>query len=115
MARNDTDANAANPIHLRRCLLITLYDMFREYPYASIELSYLQDTCQGSAKEINWNLVYLEKRGLVELDKSLDCPPYISCSATLSANGIDLVEDEEKFDRLFPGKEPIGKPGSYGG
>ena len=102
MERNDTDTIASDPVGLRRCLLRTLYAMFREYPYAAIELSYLQDTCRGTAKELNWNLVYLEKRGLVELDKSLDCQPYISCSVTLSANGIDLVEDEEKFNQLLP-------------
>jgi len=94
-----------DPILLRRCILIHLYDMFREYPYASIELSYLQEVCPGKVKDLNWNLVYLEKKGLVELDKSVDCPPYISCTVTLSVGGIDLIEDQAKFNRQYPEKE----------
>ncbi len=105
MNQPDTDDVPATPINLRRCILMKLYDMFREYPYASIELSYLKDTCHGTIKDLNWNLVYLEKKGLVELDKSNDCPPYISCTVTLSVGGLDLIEDEVKFNQVFPENE----------
>jgi hypothetical protein len=87
---------------IRRCLLMALYAMFREYPYAAIELSYLQEECRVSTKDLNWNIVYLEKKKLIELDKSGDCPPYIACSVTISAAGIDLVEDKEKFNQVLP-------------
>jgi len=102
MSHPPTNEAPSSHINLRRCLLANLYDMFREYPYASIELSYLQEACHGTIKDLNWNLVYLEKKGLVELDKSVDCPPYISCTATLSVNGIDLIEDEERFKQHYP-------------
>ena len=94
----------AKRIQLRRCILKNLYAMFQEYPYAAIELSYLNEMCPARVKELNWNLAYLEKKGLVELDKSSDCPPYISCTVTIGVNGIDLVENEGQFDQLYPDK-----------
>ena len=50
-------------------------------------------------------MVYLEKCGYVELDKSMDCPPYVSCTAIITATGIDLVETPQKFDKKFPEAE----------
>ena len=87
---------------LRRGILLALYAMFREYPYASIELSYLLEACPCTPKDLNWNIVYLEKKGLVDLDKSSDCPPYIACTVTITAAGIDLIEDEARFNQAFP-------------
>ena len=87
---------------LRRCILLTLYAMFQEYPYASIELSYLQEACPCTPKDLNWNIVYLEKKGFVDLDKSSDCPPYIACTVTVNAVGIDLIEDQDKFNQVLP-------------
>ena len=54
-----------------------------------------------NSRELNWNIVYLEKCGYVELGKSIDAPPYIASSATITAQGIDLVEDENGFNRRF--------------
>jgi len=54
------------------------------------------------AKAMNWNLVYLEKCGLVELAKAFDSPPFVACSAAITAAGIDLVEDPAAFRRRFP-------------
>jgi hypothetical protein len=47
-------------------------------------------------------MVYLEKCGLVELGKGYDAPPYIAAAASISAAGIDLVEDPPSFGRRFP-------------
>jgi hypothetical protein len=102
MSRSDYQDDLATLYQLRRCILLALYDMFREYPYASIELSYLQEACPGTPKDLNWNVVYLEKKGFVDLDKSSDCPPYIACTVTITAAGIDLIEDQEKFNHVFP-------------
>jgi hypothetical protein len=41
----------------------------------------------------------------VELGKSIECPPYIASSATLTAKGIDLIEDQAEFKRLLSGKQ----------
>jgi len=87
---------------LRHCILLTLYRNFTEYPYAAIELRQLEEDCQTEARSLNWNCVYLEKSGLVELGRSIECPPYVASSASLTAAGIDLVEDEELFNHRFP-------------
>jgi hypothetical protein len=87
---------------LRRCILTTLYEIFKEYPYAVVEPRQLEEDCCVSTAEINWNMVYLEKCGLVELGKSVECPPYIASSISLTAGGIDLIEDDIEFNRRFP-------------
>ncbi len=86
---------------LRRCILKTLYDFFRACPFGLAELRTIDETCRSDPEELNWNIVYLEKCGYVELDKSMDCPPYVSCTAGITAKGIDLVENNEKFNYKF--------------
>lgn len=99
----DPNANKPAPhLRLRRCILETLYGIFRKFPYAVIELPQIESDCRTNAEELNWNLVYLEKCGYVELGKSVQSPPYIASSVSLTAGGIDLVEDVEAFDRRFP-------------
>jgi len=87
---------------LRRCILETLYRFFREYPFGLAELYQFQDQCHCGPEQLNWNIVYLEKSGYVELDKSLDCPPFVSCTASITAQGIDLVENPAQLDQKFP-------------
>ena len=89
---------------LRSCILQTLYELFKEYPYAQVEPGQIMDLCRTDVKELNWNLVYLEKGGLVELGRSYDSPPFIACSVALTAQGIDLIENEEAFKSHFPDK-----------
>ncbi|MFC1815339.1 hypothetical protein ACFL0M_05210 [Thermodesulfobacteriota bacterium] len=103
--------NISAPIKLRRCILKSLYDIFKEYPYAQIELAQIKELCQTSTKELNWNMVYLEKCGYIELGKSLEGPPFIACSAVITAEGIDLIENEAEFNRRFP-DEKKGSPPS---
>lgn len=89
-------------IRLRGCILKTLYEMFRECPYAPVEPGQIMELCRTDAKELNWNLVYLEKCGYLELGRSYDSPPFIACSAALTAQGIDLVENEDEYGLRFP-------------
>lgn len=89
-------------IALRRRILLTLYDFFQDYPLAEMELSQLEASCRTSVKTLNWNLVYLEKKGLVDLSPAVECLPYVACTASIAANGIDLVENEQALQRLFP-------------
>ena len=86
---------------LRKCILKYLYETFREFPYVPIEMEQLAEICQVTPKDLNWNMVYLEKCGYVELGRSVDAPPYIACSVSITAAGIDLVEDEAEFSRRF--------------
>ena len=91
---------------LRRCMLMHLYAIFKQYPYAAVELKQIEEDCRSNPKEVNWNMVYLEKCGYVELGKSVEAPPYVASTATLTAEGIDLIEDGEEFNRRFPDHSP---------
>jgi hypothetical protein len=96
---NKIDRYGAN--RLRRCVLSYLYEWFRQYPLASIELRQLAEVCDVDAGDLNWNLSYLEKKGWINLDLSVDCPPFIACTAGITAEGIDLVEDDAVFQAQF--------------
>ena len=82
--------------------MLRLYYFFRAHPYASMEMNDLHEACDTSPQELNWNIVYLEKSGYVELSRSADCPPFVSCTATITGPGVDLVENEAVFDNRFP-------------
>ncbi len=99
--KQETEALPEN-LRLRRSVLISLYRFFKEFPYGSMELRQIEEQCDVAPQSLNWNLVYLEKCGYLELDKSSDCPPFISCSASITAEGIDLIENESGFDKRFP-------------
>lgn len=91
-----------NHFELRRCIISTLYDKFKAVPYATVDLKDIEIQCATDTETLNWNMVYLEKCGFVELGKSFETPPYIACSAAISATGIDLIENEEAFNSRFP-------------
>lgn len=95
------EADVEKAKHLRKSILLILYRFFTEAPYAELELPQLSDQCGSNAAFLNWNLVYLEKCGLVELGKSSDCPPYVSCTASLTSAGVDLVETPGGLDEKF--------------
>jgi DNA-binding HxlR family transcriptional regulator len=82
--------------------LFTLYDLFREHPLAEVELSQLETSCRITTKALNWNLVYLEKKGFVSLSASADCLHYAACTASITGSGIDLVEHGQDLSRQFP-------------
>ena len=86
---------------LRRCVISRLYEWFKQYPLASIELLQLSEACEADAETLNWNLAYLEKKGWIDLDLSIDCPPFIACTAGITAEGIDLIEDAAAFEAQF--------------
>ncbi len=88
-------------ITLRQCILRTLYEIFKEFPYAPVELSQIQEECHTNTKDLNWNIAYLEKCGYIELSKSFPSPPFIASSAVITAKGIDLVENESEFSKRF--------------
>ena len=89
-------------IRLRRLILEKLYRIFREQPYSAVELQAIADECNTDPATLNWNLVYLEKCGYLELGRSYDCAPYIAPFAALTASGIDLIEDGRGFEERFP-------------
>jgi len=87
---------------LRRSIVELLYTHFMEFPYAPLEMETLVEHCQVDPKSLNWNIVYLEKCGFVELGKSIEAPPFVACTASITEKGIDLIEDAERFNRKFP-------------
>ena len=91
---------------LRRCMLMNLYAIFKQVPYAAVELKQIEEDCGSNTTEVNWNMVYLEKCGYIELGKSVEAPPYVASTATLTAEGIDLIEDGDEFNRRFPDHSP---------
>ena len=97
-----TEEKIFYPPKLRRLILDLLYAAFKEHPYAQTELSEIEQACHTDTKALNWNIVYLEKCGYVELGKSIDCPPFVACSAAITARGIDLIENEMEYNRRFP-------------
>ena len=100
-AKKETEDKSVH-FRLRSCILKTLYEMFKEYPYAQVEPGQIMELCRTDAKELNWNLVYLEKCGYLELGRSFDSPPFIACSVALTAQGIDLIENEDEYSLRFP-------------
>jgi hypothetical protein len=109
MKTENPDKGFDSHILLRRCIVQKLYELFKEHPYAVVELRQLEENCGAVPKELNWNMVYLEKRGYVELGKSVESPPYVASTVSLTAAGIELAEDPLEFDRRFPG--PTDTPG----
>jgi hypothetical protein len=90
------------PFALRRNVLLMLYGFFKEFPYASVEFSRIAADCDTDAKELNWNMVYLEKAGYLALSRSTESYPFVACAASLTARGIDLIENPVALNRLFP-------------
>ena len=102
MPEEKSTAEIPEHFKLRRCIMLMLYGIFKEFPYAVAELRQIEENCRTSTKEVNWNLVYLEKCGYVELGNAIESPPYIASTATLTAEGIDLIENEIEFNQRFP-------------
>ena len=101
MVQHSTNIEKSRIINLRRCILETLYQFFRSHPYANLELLQLSENCGASTEEFNWNIVYLERSGFVELVAPNDCPPFVACAACISVAGIDLIENEIAFNEKF--------------
>ena len=98
---------------LRKQVLVYLYGLFREVPYAAVELEQIATACGTTARELNWNLVYLERCGYVEMSRSGESHPYVACSVALTASGIDLIENGPEFRKRFPGGDTPDR-GAYG-
>lgn len=95
------DSTVEKAKQLRKQILLHLYRFFTEMPYAEMELGQLSELCDAEAADLNWNMVYLEKCGLVEMGGFSDCPPYVACAASITAAGVDLVESPGGLDEKF--------------
>ena len=87
---------------LRRCILELLYKRFKEVPLAQVELSHIEEMCETDASELNWNMVYLEKCGYIDINKAPDCVTHVGFTAAITSDGVDLVENRADFEHRFP-------------
>jgi len=85
---------------IRRKILQLLYERFKDHPYGRITPKELQTTLNIGLKELQFNAIYLEEKGLVELQKPLEGTLFVGARAT--PKGIDIVEDEYELDISFP-------------
>ena len=85
---------------LRRKILTMLYACFTEHPYRRITPKEFIEELSVTHKELDFNIVYLEEKGFLELQKPLEGNIFVG--ARITPKGIDLVEDRDKLNDLFP-------------
>ncbi len=87
-------------IEIRRRILEMLYEKFTEHPYYRITPKEFKNELKINLRELNYNVIYLEEKGLIELQKPLEGSLFVG--ARITTKGVDLVEDEYKFNMMFP-------------
>ena len=87
-------------IEIRRKILEMLYEKFKEHPYYRITPKEFTDALNIGLKELSYNIIYLEEKGCLELQKPLEGSIFVGARITIK--GIDLVEDRYQFDLIFP-------------
>ena len=85
---------------LRRKILQMLYTCFTEHPYHRITPEEFTESLGITQKMLDFNIIYLEEKGYIELQKPLEGSIFVG--ARITPKGIDVVEDKKKFDILFP-------------
>lgn len=87
-------------IELRRKILEMVYERFKEHPYYRVTPKELKEALTIGLKELYYNVIYLEEKGYIELQKPLEGSIFVG--ARITPKGIDLVEDEYQFNIVFP-------------
>ncbi len=87
-------------LEIRRRILEIAYQHFQENPYYRITPPEFKEALNIGLKELHFNIVYLEEKGYLELQKPVEGTLFIS--ARITARGIDLVEDEYQLNLMFP-------------
>ncbi len=87
-------------IEIRRKILIMAYEKFKEHPYYRITPKEFKEALNIDLKTLNFNIVYLEEKGYIELQKPLEGSLFVG--ARITSKGVDLVEDDYQFDITFP-------------
>jgi hypothetical protein len=85
---------------IRRKILEILYESFVEHPYNRVTPSEFKEMIKIGLKDLHFNMIYLEEKGYVELQKPLEGSVFVG--ARLTSKGIDLVEDEYQMAVFFP-------------
>ena len=77
-----------------------LYERFKEHPYNRVNAKEFKELLGVNLKELHFNIIYLEEKGYVELQKPLEGSLFVG--ARITPKGIDVVEDEYQLSMLFP-------------
>jgi hypothetical protein len=77
-----------------------LYDSFKGHPYNRVTPKEFKESLSIDLKELRFHIVYLEEKGLLELQKPLEGSLFVG--ARITSKGIDLVEDEYQMSVFFP-------------
>jgi hypothetical protein len=85
---------------IRQKILEMLYELFKEHPYHRLTAKDFRESMNIGMRDLNFNIIYLEEKGLVELQKPLEGSLFVG--ARITPKGIDLVEDEYQLSVLFP-------------
>jgi predicted transcriptional regulator len=85
---------------IRRKILQILYESFKDHPYGRITPKELLKNLNINLKLLHFNAIYLEEKGLIELQKPLEGSLFVGARAT--PKGIDIVEDEYQLNMYFP-------------
>ena len=85
---------------IRRKILEMVFARFKEHPYHRITPKEFMETLHIKLSELNFHAVYLEEKGFLELQKPLEGNVFVG--ARITPQGIDLYEDEYRFDASFP-------------
>ncbi|KPJ70488.1 hypothetical protein AMJ52_09905 [candidate division TA06 bacterium DG_78] len=85
---------------IRRKILEMLYERFKEHPYYRITPKEFREVLDIDLKKLYYNIIYLEEKGHVELQKPLEGNLFVG--ARITTKGIDLIEDEYQFNILYP-------------
>jgi len=77
-----------------------VFACYKEHPYNRITPKEFMEALHIKLSEMNFHAVYLEEKGLLELQKPLEGSVFVG--ARITPRGIDLCEDEYRIETTFP-------------
>lgn len=102
----DAPKQNTTPKQIRRRLLLSLYRRYLEDPLQMVTPEDILEEGHVLRNQLAANAHYLNDRGLVEM--MMGYKPPLFAAVRISPKGIDLVEDYEAFNRLFPETDTNG-------
>lgn len=89
----------ADPKHARRVILTVLYESYQRDPMFMMTPSDMADASALLIDDLAPNCHYLHERELIELIMGYNPPLF--AAARIAPEGIDLYEDQRRFNRFF--------------
>lgn len=92
--------DSANPKHVRRLIMEILYAYYQENPLQMLSPADVMADGRVTRDTLGPSIYYLHERDLIEL--MVGYSPPLFDAARIAPDGIDLVEDAEALERMFP-------------